>query len=107
MISWVPSAELPPLASRHLFACWLTNEPFAPAVQFWPPEPLHVASCTCAPLAVLPPATPMHLLRARSVDPLTVHRWFVALLQVNSWIFVPSAVPLPATSTHLPVPLVI
>src|SRR5687767_13377125 len=102
MINWVPSAELPPLASRHLPDCGLTREPFAPGFQFCPPLPLHVDSCTRLPLAVPPPAIPRHLLSARRVLPLTVHCWLAPPWQVHSWIFVPSAELPPLTSTHLP-----
>src|SRR5689334_5190856 len=105
MISCVPFAVLAPLASRHLPDCGFTSEPLDPAVQFWPPEPLQVASWIAAPLAVLPPATPMHLPSERRVLPLTVHCWLPAPLHVHSWIFVPSAELLPLTSTHLPVEL--
>src|SRR4051812_37063194 len=100
MINWVPSAVLPPLASRHLFAWALTSDPLAPAVQFWAAPPLHVDNCTGTPFAV--PAAVMHLPRARKVSPAAVHCWLAPLVQVHSWILVPSAVPPPLTSTHLP-----
>src|SRR5688572_23010015 len=102
MISWVPSAELPPLASRHLPDCGLTREPLAPGVQVCPPVPLQDDSCTRPPFPVPPPATPMHLLSARTVLPLTVHCWLAPPWHVHSWIFVPSAEPAPLTSAHLP-----
>src|SRR5256885_7113867 len=101
MINWVPSAELPPLASRHLPDCALTSELFAPGVHRWPLPPLQPNNCTGLPFAVA--LALMHLPSERSVpsEP-TVHCWLDCPLQVHSWIFVPSVVDIPLTSTHLP-----
>src|SRR6266545_4200686 len=102
MISWVPSADDPPEASRHLLDWGFTRELFAPGVQFCAPVPLQVHSCTFVPSAVPPPATSMHLPSARNVVPETVHDCAPVPLQVHSWILVPSAVAAPDTSTHFP-----
>src|SRR5687767_135354 len=98
MINWVPLAELPPLASRHLPDCGLTRDPLAPAVQFCGPAPVQADNCTRPPSAVPPPATPMHLPRERQVLPLRVHCWLAPPLHVHSWTLAPSAELLPLTS---------
>src|SRR5689334_10871109 len=98
MMSCVPLAVEPPLASRHLPLP--TSAPLLCAVQFCPAPPLQVASWTSAPSP--DPVAVMHLPSERHVLPSRVHCWLVPPEHVHSWIFVPSAEPAPLTSTHLP-----
>src|SRR6266536_1448939 len=72
--SGVPSAVFQSLTSRHLPDCGFTRR--------WLESYRHC----CAPV----PSEP------------TVHCWATVPLQVQSWIWVPSALLAPDTSTHLP-----
>src|SRR5687767_685264 len=80
--SGVPSAELTPVASRHLLACGLRSWP-EPAAHCCAPLPLQSQIWTLAPLAVEPAATSRHLPRARMVPSSpTVHCWAPVPLQL-------------------------
>src|SRR5689334_4690738 len=100
MISWVPSAELAPLASRHLVP--LRIAPSACTDQFCAADPLQVSNCTAVPSAVAPPVTSMHLPSDWKVLPVRVHCWFAPPWQVHSWSLAPSVEVAPLTSMHLP-----
>jgi hypothetical protein len=82
MISLVPLALKPPVASRHSPEATLSSEPSARGVHFCPGLPLQVHSTAAVLIAV--PRASRHLPSERSVPSSDdgVHCWFVAPLQV-------------------------
>ncbi len=99
----VPSAEPPPVMSRHLPDCGLSSVPSARYCHCCAPPPLQVHSSTLVPLVVAPPVTSRHLPWTRRVpSPGTVNRWFGLPVHGHRMIGFPSVVTLPLLSTHLP-----